>query len=138
MRSILDSSQLASGLFIRACVYSTGSFFYMRISTSLFLLFAGLFFPPKFLPSDSATLTTLQSIENQGIFSTLFIAPWYRWDTIHFLEISDQGYLSNLQNTVWPPLFSFLVRGIGRRLIINSYWLVLQDISYPFFQYLSR
>ena len=46
-----------------------------------------------------------------GGFSRLFLAPWYRWDSVHYLDIADSSYdVYGVENTVWPPLYPLLIR----------------------------
>jgi hypothetical protein len=42
--------------------------------------------------------------------SRLFLLPWYRWDTLRYLQIARYGYIADLSNTVWPPLYPLLIR----------------------------
>jgi Gpi18-like mannosyltransferase len=72
---------------------------------------------PEALISPSA-LSTYQS---QGKLFNLFITPWYRWDTVHYLDLAENGYTSDSKTTVWPPLYPLLIKLIA--LITNSYLL---------------
>ncbi|MCE5209612.1 MAG: hypothetical protein LLG42_15055 [Chloroflexi bacterium] len=48
---------------------------------------------------------------NQTWFGRHFLAPWYRWDTVHYLDKADPDYQNlGLEGTVWPPLYPFLIR----------------------------
>lgn len=40
------------------------------------------------------------------------LAPWQRFDTNHYLQIAQEGY-SQVQSSVFPPLYPLLVRGVG-------------------------
>ncbi|HNT55472.1 MAG TPA: mannosyltransferase family protein [Anaerolineaceae bacterium] len=61
-------------------------------------------------PHDPALLAQL---EEGGRMLQLLAAPWYRWDTVNYIEIAQHGY-ANQQNTIWPPLYPLLIRaGMG-------------------------
>lgn len=81
----------------------------MRIFTSSVLIIEN-FLPGPPSPYSGITQETLSALEQQSVFSRLFVAPWYRWDTARYLEIADFGYDFNLINTVWPPLYPFLIK----------------------------
>ena len=38
------------------------------------------------------------------------MSPWYRWDTIHYLEIAENGYRSDALDTAWPPVYPLLIK----------------------------
>ncbi|MBN2047806.1 MAG: hypothetical protein JW750_08200 [Anaerolineaceae bacterium] len=44
-------------------------------------------------------------------WSRLFLRPWYRWDTVHYLRIANEGYRE--ENSVWPPVYPLLMRSIS-------------------------
>lgn len=48
--------------------------------------------------------------QNLSAVDEFFISPWFRWDTIHYLEIAIFGYDFDSINTVWPPLYPFLIK----------------------------
>ncbi len=79
----------------------------LRLWNSLVLLLLN-FFPPGVVPSDPAVRETLFRLQDAGWFSHFFLAPWYRWDTVYYLEIAGNGY-SRPFLTVWPPLYPALV-----------------------------
>jgi Gpi18-like mannosyltransferase len=103
-------SNFKSSLTSRAAIYAFKCFLFLRLFSSLVLLIAGLFAPAKVWPADPTTLSKLLELENQGTISRLLLAPWYRWDTIHYIEIADYGYSFNLLNSVWPPLYPLLTK----------------------------
>jgi Gpi18-like mannosyltransferase len=43
-------------------------------------------------------------------FQRLFLNPWYRFDTVHYIEIAEMGYLENDHNAAFPPLLPVLIR----------------------------
>ncbi len=48
---------------------------------------------------------------NQSWFGKHFLAPWYRWDAVHYLDKADPNYqILGLEGTVWPPLYPLLIR----------------------------
>lgn len=88
------------------------SFLFLRLFTSTILL-VGIYQPrPDFPYSDFTQNQTVQ-IEQRSEFSKLFLAPWYRWDTGHYIEIADFGYDFDPVNSVWPPLYPLLIKLVG-------------------------
>ncbi len=81
----------------------------IRIYTSLVLLI-GVFQPPSVYPNEEYTKVENQKLLNGGFISQHLLEPWFRWDTIHYLEISEEGYSADSYNTVWPPLYPFLIK----------------------------
>jgi hypothetical protein len=88
-------------------------YLFLRLFTSAIILAASFIAPPAFEPSDPAVAARLGAIENLGSFSRLFLAPWYRWDSVSFVDIAENGYASNLVNTARPPLYPLLTRGMA-------------------------
>jgi len=80
----------------------------LRLWSTVVLLLLN-FFPPTVIPSDVAVQNTLINLEKSCLFSRLFLAPWYRWDSVYYLELAQDGY-SRPFLTVWPPLYSWLIR----------------------------
>ena len=87
-------------------------FMSIRVLTVLVMFITGLFIPPNSPPAPFEP-SVVQDLQSRGKLSQIFLAPWYRWDTVHYLQIADQGYSYNLQNTVWPPLYPALIRVFG-------------------------
>jgi len=85
---------------------------FLRLFTSIILLI-GIFQPRPDFPYAEITQNNIQYLEQRSEFSKLFLAPWYRWDTGHYIEIADLGYNFDLVNSVWPPLYSFLIKIVG-------------------------
>ncbi len=81
----------------------------LRLFTALVLLAVGLFLPATYQPGDPTIAANLRMMEGQSLFSKYFIAPWYRWDSLHFTSIAEQGYANKIE-TVWPPLYPLLTR----------------------------
>jgi len=98
--------------YFRAIIYSILAFLFLRLFTSLVLLI-GIVQPSPVMPYTEVSLKIYQQLEQQSIFSKYFLSPWYRWDTIRYLEIADFGYDFDLVNTVWPPLFPFVIKVLG-------------------------
>lgn len=65
---------------------------------------------------------------NSTWFGKYFLAPWYRWDTVHYLDKADPDYeVLGLTSTVWPPMYSWLIRlfslvmpGMAAALLIST------------------
>ena len=100
----LDKSFIARALF-----FAFLAFLIIRIFTSLVLLI-GIVQPSPVMPYSDVSREIYLQLEQQSIYSKYFLSPWYRWDTIHYLEIADFGYDFDLVNTVWPPLFPFVIK----------------------------
>ena len=88
-------------------------YLFLRLFSSAILLAAAFIAPTAFMPSDPSVAASLAKLENQGAFGRLFLAPWFRWDSISFVDIAENGYASNLVNTARPPLYPLLTRGIA-------------------------
>jgi Gpi18-like mannosyltransferase len=72
-----------------------------------------------------------------GNISRLLLAPWYRWDTVHYIEIAEQGYhLGQIDNTTWPPLYPLLTGILGFILPTMLAALIVSSIASFFFFYL--
>ena len=84
-------------------------FIVIRLYTSLVLLI-GIFQPPSVSPNEEYARAVDQKILYGGFISQHFLEPWFRWDTIHYLEIAEEGYSAASYNTVWPPLYPFLIK----------------------------
>ena len=93
----------------RALFYAIISFLFLRLFSS-FVLLIGFFQPSPVTPSSEISREVLFNLENTSFFNKFFLAPWYRWDTTHYLEIADFGYDFNFMNTAWPPLYPFLIK----------------------------
>jgi len=96
-------------LFFRALKYSILAFLILRIFSSLILLI-GIIHPSPNPPFTGITTDIFNKLNQQGVFTRYFLAPWYRWDTAHYLVIAEFGYDFDPINTIWPPLFPFLIR----------------------------
>ena len=114
----------------------------LRLATSLVLAAAAAVFPmPECLdfPCDPQVNAQL----NSSGFGRLFLAPWYRWDTAHYLDLADPGtQIFGLENTVWPPLYPLLIRvvssvmpGMAAALLISTtaclaaFYLLYREVS---------
>lgn len=88
--------------------YALLLFLAVRIFMSLVLGLASLAVPPNKPPApyDPAVVSDLES---RGELWRALVLPWYRWDTVHYLEIATQGYAGDLKRTVWPPLYPTLI-----------------------------
>ncbi len=106
-----------SSKFKSAIYYSLLVFIILRVFSSLVLLI-GIVQPPSMVPIHENTAKNLSTYENNSSISKYFLAPWYRWDTVQYLEIAEYGYDFNTINTVWPPLYPFLTKFFA--LIIKS------------------
>ena len=95
--------------FKTALTYAFITFLVLRVFTSLVLLIGNIH-PPPVQPYSENVNIKLISIENKSEFSKFFLAPWYRWDTVHYLELAEFGYDYDYINSVWPPIFPLLIK----------------------------
>ncbi len=93
----------------KAFFYGFTAFVFLRLFTSIVLLI-GIFFPRPDFTFVEITQNNIESLEQRSQFSKLFLAPWYRWDTGHYIEVADYGYDFDPVNSVWPPLYPFLIK----------------------------
>jgi len=121
---------LKKSLFTRAFVYSFLSFLFLRLLASLVMLI-GIIQPRPDFPYAEITQNNILYLEQRSEFSKLFLAPWYRWDTGHYIEIADLGYDFDPVISVWPPLYPFLIKVVG--LIIKPTILSAIFVSNVFF-----
>ncbi len=49
---------------------------------------------------------------NEGL-SGLLLGPWQRFDTLHYIALALEGYRPNSSHSVFPPLYPWLIRGVG-------------------------
>lgn len=93
----------------QALIYAIVGYLLLKLLTGA-LIFATQHIE-KHLPGPPVyySLSMVERLDQGGKFSQLFLAPWYRWDTTHYIRIADEGYAADLQNTVWPPLFPALI-----------------------------
>jgi Gpi18-like mannosyltransferase len=92
-----------------AFLYAICVFLFLKTISSLVMLI-GLVQHNSVIPVFDAANKYLMALENNGLFSKIFLAPWYRWDTVHYLEIAEFGYDYDIINTVWPPLYPFFIK----------------------------
>ena len=72
-------------------------------------------FPRPDCVEDFCSQETLLNLFEKSTYSRLFLAPWYRWDSVQYLEIAEYGYqIGQTENSVWPPLYPFLIRNLSR------------------------
>lgn len=99
-------------LYFRAFIYSLISFIILRIFSSIVMLI-GIIHPSADPPFSGITAQVFRELSNGNLFVRFFLSPWYRWDTAHYLVIADFGYDYDLINTIWPPLYPFLIKIVG-------------------------
>ncbi len=83
------------------------TFLGIRLWSSATLLLLNVF-PADVTPTDEPARGMLALLEHGSVLNHLFLAPWYRWDTVHYLDIAQNGY-SRAFLTVWPPMYSALI-----------------------------
>jgi len=76
---------------------------------------------PVSAPEPLISPSALSTYQSQGKLFNLFITPWYRWDTVHYLDIAENGYMADRNTTVWPPMYPLLIKLFT--FITNSYLL---------------
>ncbi len=94
----------------RALKYALFAALGLRLGTSLFLALLSALLPVDNCASFPCSQMAYAEMQDD-LFSRLFLAPWYRWDSVHYLDIADPAYqIYGIENTVWPPLFPLLIR----------------------------
>lgn len=81
----------------------------LRLTTSALMAYLMIFAPISAHPEEVSDPVKIAALESQGEFSRLFLSPWYRWDTFHYLDIVEKGYATP-KESVWPPLYPALVK----------------------------
>ncbi len=81
----------------------------LRLVTTVLMALIAWMVPVWFEPLAPHDPQMLAELENGSLAVRLLAAPWYRWDTVHYIEIARDGY-ADAQNTVWPPLYPLLIR----------------------------
>lgn len=100
---------LGNSLVLRALFFTVFSYLCIKLFTNLVPLI-GVVQPIPTIPIPDFSREIYLQLEQQSLFSKYFLSPWYRWDTIHYLEIAEFGYDFDLVNTVWPPLYPFVIK----------------------------
>jgi hypothetical protein len=103
-------THLDSSIHLRAIVFSIGYFLVLRVFTSLIVLILSSTMDPVSSPQSLISTSSLSSYQSEGKIFNLFITPWYRWDAVHYLDIAENGYASDRNTTVWPPLYPLLIK----------------------------
>lgn len=99
----------------RSIKYALIATLWLRLVPSIILAISSVVMPIARCPNFPCSGDTYSNLINSGSFSKILLAPWYRWDTIHYVEIAQNGYsLAELDNTTWPPLYPFLVGILAR------------------------
>jgi len=101
---------LAHSITGRALSNAIKAYLFIFLLACIIFLIMQLKFPAVNPPDIPDIYTPYTLLRPQSTISQLLIDPWYRWDSIHYLEIAEDGYKSNLKNTVWPPLYPLLIR----------------------------
>jgi len=112
LQNRINVKLIKNSVYFRAILYSCIAFILLRIFASLVLLI-GIFQPRPDFPYAEITQNNILYLEQKSEFSKLFLAPWYRWDTRHYIEIADFGYDFASVNSVWPPLYPFFIKLVG-------------------------
>jgi len=95
-------------LFKHAFLYALLLFLAVRIFMSLVLGLAALTIPPDKPPAPYEP-SVVSDLESRGELWRVLVLPWYRWDTVHYINIATEGYQGDLKRTVWPPLYPTLI-----------------------------
>jgi hypothetical protein len=79
----------------------------LRLWTIIILFIASLTMPGRLRSIFPFVESTARALE-RDTGSLLFLAPWYRYDTVHYLEIAQGGY-SYPSLTTWAPVYPLLI-----------------------------
>ena len=86
----------------------------LRLTCSLYMALFSFLFPQPDCVDSLCSQNIQQALYKKSAFSNYFLAPWYRWDSVKYLEISEMGYQTeNSVDSVWPPLYPLLIRGLS-------------------------
>lgn len=89
-------------------------FLVLRVASSLAAGIPGLADHPLACPTSiPCDQQVLNDLAGRGQWAGFFLAPWYRWDTVHYLTIAQSGYHGHEIETVWPPLYPLLIRFVA-------------------------
>jgi len=89
------------------------TFVIIRFISSLVIMILILIRPTYIQPMDVNTINSFPSIQSENIFTELFLTPWLRWDTVHYIGIAEFGYGGQELLSVWPPLYPFLLKAFS-------------------------
>jgi hypothetical protein len=64
-------------------------------------------------PIDDAHIPSYVVLENCSTNIQCFLQSWWRWDTVHYVEVAYNGYHYDLSNTAFFPLFPLLMHSLG-------------------------
>jgi Gpi18-like mannosyltransferase len=109
----------------------------LRLFYSLVLLI-GLIKPVILIPNEAYTAQTLQNLVSGNAFEKYFLSPWFRWDTVNYLGIAENGYSYLESYTVWPPLYPFLIKifsyifkpPLFAAIIVSNFFLIISIILF--------
>jgi len=88
-------------------------FLILRIWFSLLGILAVTVRPLTVEPQNAHDHAVMAQLDSTT-FQRLFLSPWYRFDTVHYLEIAENGYLPNDHNSAFAPLFPALIWLVDR------------------------
>ncbi len=89
-------------------------FLVMRLFFSLWALLALALFPLPETPDEGLRPYLGEPILDHGVPGAL-LGPWQRFDSNHYLRMAREGY-TNEADSVFPPLYPFIIHLIGRLL----------------------
>ena len=93
----------------------------LRIGYSLWLAIVWFFIDKYFPLSKQALWETYYHLSRSpSLIGRAFIDVWLRWDGVHYMNIAEFGYEGvGLGDTVFFPLYPYLVGGLSRMISIN-------------------
>ena len=106
---------------IRALKMALISFVIFRIVTMAWATFIILRYPlsEERLAGAAQYLTDYDKyVEAYSEPVQALISPWYRWDTVNYVLMSQHGYRPDDLSTSWPPIYPLLIAGVD--LIVNQ------------------
>lgn len=82
---------------------------------SLFLvLWVFMWAVRQLYPTAEMTVAELQPYKGVLPEKNPYLEVWQRWDTLHYQAIAERGYLAFENALFVPPLYPFLMRGLGK------------------------
>jgi hypothetical protein len=98
----------------QAAEFSSAAFLLFKLATVIWIAVLVQVMPVSGALKGMGYDTLPGYIHMDQVGDRLLIAPWYRWDSVHYLNIATLGYGNDLNDTVWPPLYPGLIWMLSR------------------------
>ena len=87
------------------------AFLLYRIAITAVIALLAFYLPPtpEAAPDREIVHSETEALAQNPV-SEYLVLPWFRWDTVDYVSLSIDGYNPDNNNTVWPPLYPFLIK----------------------------